>query len=582
MIELLNRLRWLLAGALVNALIVAWTCQPLFEDPHLRPDDYRYLHLVQQLGDDGGTSLIEAFVVENRWDHLWWIDVEGQVRFFRPLVVLSYWLDSLVHGESDAIGLLLTNVLLHFGCTILVLLLLLRWLDNGLVALLASALFAAFFCHGETLWYVAGRTDTLGAIGFLGALAFHVYPGRLRPWLALPCFALALFSKELALGLPLVCLLSDRLLARPTSTWRQCLRDNHRLYIGYGLVAVAVLLIRGVALHGSVSSWPYPYFVLPSDPSFPGHIWTQLRSYGENLLLAQQTPPFIALEDLARWSTTVGLIVSVAALGIVAVLHRDRRLWFFLGLGLLVWAPTLFVYISERYLYLPSVAVAGIAGLALLRARRWPVLFVLSGLGLAVWCGHQAYWLRAKNDAVMNVKVHQTEIIEDQVRSLDLDLPDGGAVLLINAPLNWVGAQFVEDQLRVMFDDPELQVRVLTVMPLVGAMGGEMDLERGPDGASLTLRGRLLDNRRQRRHVILDRGRDRFPWVAMDSGNRFSPAHAGFDVRVLEGAGSVAASVRFELDSRLRRATILRWRPSHDSSLSPVERIEAARVEVLD
>ena len=48
----------------------------------------------------------------------------------------------------------------------------------------------------------------------------------------------------------------------------------------------------------------------------------------------------------------------------------------------LTWLPVSFVYVSERYLYLPSVGIAGMAGLALARIRLhrdlgWVSLFVM-------------------------------------------------------------------------------------------------------------------------------------------------------------------------------------------------------------
>ncbi len=75
---------WLIASFVCSLIIVAITARPVFTIPQLEPDDYRYLHQVQLLDQNFFGNIINASVVENHWDHLWWIDVKENVRFFRP------------------------------------------------------------------------------------------------------------------------------------------------------------------------------------------------------------------------------------------------------------------------------------------------------------------------------------------------------------------------------------------------------------------------------------------------------------------------------------------------------------------
>ena len=85
-------------------LIVLGTAWPLFSNPQLESDDFRYLHSVQRLERDFFGHFLEASLVENRWDHLWWVDMKETVRFYRPTVVLSYWLDNLLYGDDVVTG----------------------------------------------------------------------------------------------------------------------------------------------------------------------------------------------------------------------------------------------------------------------------------------------------------------------------------------------------------------------------------------------------------------------------------------------------------------------------------------------
>src|ERR1041385_8388611 len=202
---------WLIASLLACLTIVAFTALPIFKNPQLEPDDYRYLHRVQLLDQNFWGNISEASVVENRWDHLWWIDIKENGRFFRPAVVLSYWLDVKMYGSHYPLGLLITNILIYAACVILVCLIFYQWLGPGLPFLASSALFASFYAHGEVMWYVAGRTDSLAAFFLLCGFALHIY-GKKRPpfrWWAIPFFTLAAFTKELTLVLPGILFLHD-------------------------------------------------------------------------------------------------------------------------------------------------------------------------------------------------------------------------------------------------------------------------------------------------------------------------------------------------------------------------------------
>src|SRR5688572_16127965 len=76
-------------------VVVAFVTLPIFTLPQLDADDYRYLDLVRQLRA-GRVGWVMASIIENRWDHLWWIDCEQAVRFFRPTLMLSYLADDLL------------------------------------------------------------------------------------------------------------------------------------------------------------------------------------------------------------------------------------------------------------------------------------------------------------------------------------------------------------------------------------------------------------------------------------------------------------------------------------------------------
>lgn len=185
---------------LLCAVVVFVASWPAIQQPRLEAVDYRYLHHIQQVGA-GEMGAVEAMTVENRWDHLWFMQEEGRIRFFRPTVLLSYAVDKAIWGGNHALGLTITNVLIHLACSMLVGFLLFRLLGAGWPALVAAVLFAGLAAHSECIWYIAGRTDSLAALGFLGAFALHTAGRR---WWALPLFAFGFITKELVVVAPAI------------------------------------------------------------------------------------------------------------------------------------------------------------------------------------------------------------------------------------------------------------------------------------------------------------------------------------------------------------------------------------------
>lgn len=584
-------------AALVVALaIVALTCLPHLRTPQLEPDDFRYLDNLGRLAEGG---LLEASIVENRWDSLWWVDTDARVRFFRPTVVASYWLDTRLWGGDYELGLLVTNVLLWSGCVVAAWWLACFWLarpcdglattagdkagrGNGLPAVVAAAAFAALFCHGEVIWYVAGRTDSLAALGFLVALALHV-SGRQAPrrrWLAVPVFALAFLTKEMVVALPALMLLHDLWIERRAATARRLLRAEWPLYSSYALVVAAVYGLKAAALGGEGSALIYPYFVDPLSAAFPGHLLVQLRAYGENLLLARSTPPFLDLERLAAFTSPAGLWVTLAALaGTVFALRRRRLFWFLCALALATWLPVSFVYVSERYLLLPSLALAVAAGLLVDAVSGRRALRAVVIVGLIAWIGHQAWWLRAKNVGLMEAP-RGARLIAEGLAPLRQELRGATDLLLVNLPGELFEAQFVESQLRVQLDDARLRVRVLTLMPADETLAAGLRTTIQGDRALVVAGGASPAARAG--FPVMRHGRFPFPRVPLAAGRRYGGERIGFEVEVLQGGGSVSRQLRFVFDRPLAEQRILVWDPSPRRELSRVERVRRGRVRLVD
>jgi len=126
----------------------------------------------------------------------------------RPLVTASYVLDAQWSGVRP-LGYHVTNVGLHALASVLCLALLRRLGFGRLVSVLCALTFAVHPALASNVAWIPGRNDSLLAVFVLGAwIAFIAYcetRSRRAHVIHLGLFALALFTKETAVMLPLVC-----------------------------------------------------------------------------------------------------------------------------------------------------------------------------------------------------------------------------------------------------------------------------------------------------------------------------------------------------------------------------------------
>ena len=591
--------------AALSAIVVAalaWLLSaPILEYPQLEPDDFRYVEHVAQI--ERGEIGVDAGVVENRWDHLWFTKTDGVVRFFRPTVVGSFWLDAKRSGDYDAAkgapkdlndsqhrpytALLATNIWIYVLCALLALAILWRYCERPWLALVGAALWASFAAHAESIWYVSGRTDSIAGLLFLAALAAHVWGERLAwlRWLAVAFFAFAFVTKELTLALPLVAFLHDRYVAQRATTLVATFRAAWRLWVAYALCIVAFWIWRTVMLGGAAGSQlVWPYFVSPLDGRFVGHLFVQLRSYLGNLFCGEITAPFMTAEQLGEYSSWLATLLGLVALAAIAwPIRRMAKTWIAAAILVGTWLPTCFVYVSERYLYLPSFGLALATVLALdsffergkTSARQhdpepsrglWRPWTAWGALALVVvWCAMQSFRLHDKNKRISEWP-RMAEVVSKHVAQLGSDLPKGARVLFVDFPGDVVHAQFLEAQLRSDRRDPKLSCRVLNLMPPEREHDKAVLLERsGPNAIELSA-------------APLLRGSDIFPMLDFSKKQRVEKARTGMKVEVLDGDSDACRAVRVELPRPLREYVILRF-VAGPANPNPAWRMHQGRLE---
>jgi len=291
---------------------------------------------------------------------------------YRPVMALSLAVDLLLWGPQPA-PFHLTNILLHLAVTFLVGRVATAMGAGPGLAGLAALLFAIHPVHVEAVAFVSARSDLLPTLGMLGSvLAYRraILPGGRHGlwWLvALACQVLALLSKEAAVTLPAVLLLSD-LLAPPSSSprhrtaWRRAVARSLPFW-GVTAVFVAFRFATVLQLAGDRIQGGGLWHRLPGSLEILGrYVWL--------LLIPTRMQPFYSLPRptslLEPWPA-LGLLVAASLLTLLLWCWRRAPLAAFgVGWFLITMIPVLDLIpvspremgMADRYLYLPSVGMA--------------------------------------------------------------------------------------------------------------------------------------------------------------------------------------------------------------------------------
>lgn len=149
-----------------------------------------------------------------------WMQTSG-TQFYRPLISITLACDYFF-WKANAFGFHAANIAWQTASSIFLYLFVQRLLSHlgkgsRFTAFLAGALFAACPLHTEVVSWVIGRVDSVCTTFYLAALWLFVAArqdqSKIKLAASIFCFALSLFSKEMAITLPptaaLICLLDS-------------------------------------------------------------------------------------------------------------------------------------------------------------------------------------------------------------------------------------------------------------------------------------------------------------------------------------------------------------------------------------
>ncbi len=302
--------------------------------------------------------------------------------YYRPLFSVWMLLVDMFAGLSPWIWHL-SSILLHVGATYLVFRLCLELLANEGAACVGAALFAIHPIHVDAVSWISASNEILFTIFTLWALLFGTRASRDSGknegsiLLSALFFGAALFAKETAVAvLPLFPVLRF-LFARDDATWRKRVLASLRFSLPYVTAigvyfSIRLLVLQRIGVETGKHDWQKVFLSSLSIIAFylKKLVWpVGLSGFYMNPLLSSPT--------LGMWISLLGILA-----GIALVIWLSFRYSTLIGFsGLLVLLPLLPVLIGlrvydqgnmthDRYLYLPSVGLSLLLGLA--AKQMWP------------------------------------------------------------------------------------------------------------------------------------------------------------------------------------------------------------------
>ena len=327
-----------------------------------------------------------AVIVENKFLKLPGINVSaffnhsyfsiaGGESSYRPISTLSYYLLYNIGGLNPFYYHLL-SVVLHILTVILVYLLAGFILKSRWMALISGLLFACHPVVTEPVNCISYNEDLLVAFFFLLALlcylkkeALNGRSGVIIYALSLFFFLLGLFSKEMAITLPVIIVLCDLSTNyadnRPFSLkLLLCtIKDRWHLYSGYLAVSLFFLIIQFFVLfHPQKSLTPNYGSLMERVIYLPNHIFSFLKLA---ILPINLTPDYVFsypssffdIINIVGFSVVLGLVVFSLWIYKYSTQIFFGIWWFIITLFPVYNLIPIYNPFAERYLYLPLIGL---------------------------------------------------------------------------------------------------------------------------------------------------------------------------------------------------------------------------------
>ncbi|MCS6886144.1 MAG: hypothetical protein RMM17_13035 [Acidobacteriota bacterium] len=367
------RHKWLLPSLLAGiCFVTTLDCGFVYDDL------YHVVHATQALGDTSLTNLIRAVTTD-----IWTFstsshreDLQQSSVYYRPGQSLFLML-TFAYAGTKAWLWHLTSLLIHAIATCLVYFVILRSLrqnniDNEASALVCASVFAVHPVQSESVAWIAASSTPLAAVFILLSLLAYLKVKEHKLWLAVSAasYAVAIFTKELAITLPLLLLGYELFILDKTPSTKAWFKRCVVYSLPFIAVTLTYLLIRykiiGILLSVDATNPNFPDFPPMSRQmqlyTLPKVLFTYLKNLALPLWLSPFYPVYpIKQPDLLNFYLPLLVVVACLAILTIASLRsfeiRLATIWLLVPLvpALEIKAFKLEHLVFDRYLYLSVV-----------------------------------------------------------------------------------------------------------------------------------------------------------------------------------------------------------------------------------
>lgn len=215
--------------------------------------------LSNQFTYDDEFTIVSNYFIKS-WNHLpslfttEYFKYSGELSY-RPVVTLSYFIDYTL-WQLNPFGFHLTNLVLHTLNTVLLFFLFMQFFNHRSASFTAALIFCCHPVLSEAVNAISYREDLLGATFFIAAfflyLNVNMEQRRYTPvyFASIVCYLFSVFSKEMAITLPLFIFLYDLIFTEKTNRISKLIH----YYPGYIFVSALYFVIRFLILHNPIES----------------------------------------------------------------------------------------------------------------------------------------------------------------------------------------------------------------------------------------------------------------------------------------------------------------------------------------
>ncbi len=309
---------------------------------------------------------------------------------YRPVVTFTYFLDYALFGLRPW-GFHLTNILLHaingIGLYIFLTLLLRQAGDHSgyrsSPPFLISLLFATHPVLTEAVNAVSFREDLLVFLYYIATLVLYLIIRRptsdqrapavvLLYLLSCITYSLALFSKEMAVSLPLLICCYELIYPKDNKALRSVLFNSWNM--GYAAVTIAYIYLRFSHLQSSdeigfgFPEWSFGERMITFSGLFLNYL--RLTLFPVSLSVDYMTPPLSSVLSIS-FIASIAVFASLLASPFL-LMKREKCISFGILFFIITLAPVYNVLpighpvpLAERFLYLPAAGFAIVLGSAI-------------------------------------------------------------------------------------------------------------------------------------------------------------------------------------------------------------------------